>query len=88
MLTAELATSNDKLVTALLKITKITEQLSALKTGKVKTTSDPSKLYYCHTHGLDFPRYSGNWDEPKEGHTKHATKDKKMGGCSIKYKAK
>ena len=36
LLTTELATSNKKLVTAILKITKITEQLSLLKNGKGK----------------------------------------------------
>ena len=88
MLTTELATSNEQFVMVLLKITKLTEQLSFLKSKKRKSPSDLPKLYYCHAHGHDFPHHSGNCDEPKEGHIKHATKDNKMGGCTTKYKAK
>ena len=88
VLTTELATSNNKLVTALLKITKLTEQLSFLKSGKGKSPSDLPKLYYCHTHDYDYPHHSGNYDKPKERHKKHTTKDKKMGGCTTKYKVK
>ena len=64
------------------------KQLSALKTGKFKTTNYPAKIYYGHTHGIYCTHHSGNCDEPKGGHNKHATKDKKMGGCATKYKAK
>ena len=54
VLTDEPVTSNDKLVTALLKITQLTDQLLFLKTGKGQVTSDAkARLYYCHSCGYD-----------------------------------
>ena len=88
LLTTELATRNEKLGTAFLKIIKLTEQLSFLKRGKGKAPSFLPKLCYFHTHEYDCPHHSGDCDDPKEGHNKHATKEKKMRGCIKKYKAK
>ena len=82
VLTNELASAQAKLVTALLKITKLNEQMSKRK------PSPPSapKTYYCHSHGYACPHHSGNCPNPAEGHNKHATNDKKLGGVTTKYK--
>lgn len=57
-LTTELASINAKLITALLKVTKLTEQI---KGGKVKNTSGTgTRTYYCHSHGWACPHHSGN----------------------------
>ena len=84
-LTTELASINAKLITALLKVTKLTEQI---KGGKVKNTSSTgTRTYYCHSHGWACPHHSGNCPSPKEGHNQHATNDNKLGGLASKYKA-
>ena len=81
VLTTELASAQAKLVTALLRITKLTEQ-----TGKGKAVSgSTTKRYYCHSHGYACPHHSGNCPDPAEGHNKHATNDKKQGGVTTKY---
>ena len=82
VLTTELASAQAKLMTALLRITKLTEQ-----TGKGKAASgSTTKTYYCHSHGYACPHHSGNCPDPAEGHNKHATNDKKLGGVTTKYK--
>ena len=85
VLTAELTARNNKLVTALMKITKLTDQIASLKNGKVPSDGTP-KLYYCHSCGYGCPHHSGNCDKQKEGHVKWATNDNKLGGTVTKYK--
>ena len=86
-LTNELASTNAKLITALLKITKLTEQINNGKGGKGKTTFGTApKTYYCHSHGYACPHHSGNCPAPKDDHNKHATNDNKQGGLTTKYK--
>ena len=87
ILTTELASINAKLITALLKVTKLTEQLSSRKGGNSANSDTTTKLYYCYSHGYACPHHSGNYPNPKDGHNKHATNDKKLGGVTTKYKA-
>lgn len=87
-LTNELTAVNAKLITALLKVTKLTEQISNRTGSKGKTTSGTgTKTYYCHSHGYACPHHSGNYLSPKEGHNQHAMNDNKLGGHTAKYKA-
>ena len=83
-LTNELASTNAKLITALLKVTKLTEQATNSKGGKGKFSK--ANKYYCHSHGYACPHHSGACPDPKEGHNIHATNDNKIGGLTTKYK--
>ena len=86
-LTNELASTNAKLITALLKVTKLTEQATNIKGGKgiIKYCKETNK-YYCHSHGYAYPHHSGACPDPKEGHNQHATNYNKLGGLTTKYK--
>ena len=86
-LTTKLASINAKLITALLKVAKLTEQLSSRKGGTSASSDTTTKLYYFHSHGYACPHHIGNCPNPKDGHNKHATNDKKLGGVTTKYKA-
>ena len=88
-LTNELASTNAKLITALLKVTKLTELLGNNKGGvRSNNTYVPrQRTYYCHSHGYACPHHSNNCPSPKAGHNKHATFDNKLGGLITKYNA-
>ena len=92
VLTQELKNNQESLVTALLKIAKLTKTIQYYKgkSGPTGKTQSPSlgKLYYCHSCGSDCPHHSGNCPDPKEGHSKHATALKKYGGNTEAYKVK
>ena len=89
VLTTELKLAQESLITALTKITKLTESLNYHKAksgSKVNDKSPPaSRLYYCHSCGCDCPHHSGNCPNPKPDHNKHATALKKHGGNTANY---
>ena len=87
-LTTELADTNAKLITTLLRVTKLIEQLDNTKGGKGKITFDTgTKMYYYHSHDYACLHHSGNCPSPKDGHNRHAMSDNKLGGHATKYKA-
>ena len=91
ILTKELKNAQESLVTALTKVTKLTESLLyyKVKSGPSGKIQPPDrKLYYCHSCGRDCPHHSGNCPTPKDEHNKHATFLKQHGGNTAAYKAK
>jgi hypothetical protein len=88
-LTTALAKSNSKLVSALERITALTQQLSTSKTGshrsngRLPASADSSgRSHYCWTCGYRSPHSSWNCESPGEGHQKRATRANTMSGST------
>ena len=84
-------TSQETLVTTLLKVIKLTESFQYWKrkhapTGNIQTL--PGKICNCHYFRFYCPRHSGKFRVPKEGHNKHANFLKQHGGSTSNYKTK
>jgi len=80
-LTTALGKSNNKLVTALERITALTQQLAACKTGTGRPNQDSSaRSHYCWTCGYRSPHSSWNCETPATGHQKRATRANTMSG--------
>jgi hypothetical protein len=82
-LTLELTAVNNKLVTALLDITKLTKQLADLQTRSGCSTPPFEPKHYCWSCGYRQTHYSMHCPNPKHGHQKSAKALDIMGGSIL-----
>ena len=80
-LTEELAKVNAELITALKKITHLTQTVTELQNNL------PSYKHYCWSCGTNSPHPSHKCENKKQGHKDKATKHNMMGGTTTTFKA-
>ena len=85
-LTEELAKTNAELISALKKITYLTQTVAALQ-GKGNQSPADSNKHYCWSCGTNSPHPSYKCENKKLGHKDKATKHNMMGGAITTYKA-